>query len=126
MKTKSFALMCGIVGLAGGIFLLIAPVILLGSVATDLSNSVLSNNVTTTSTSLAVTLPTIVKIAILVLGIISLPYYKGDQRVGVAAGINMIVGGAVALVPGLGWAGGIVAIVGGSLFLTKLKNFKNQ
>ncbi|GAF40388.1 prophage Lp1 protein 6 [Agrilactobacillus composti DSM 18527 = JCM 14202] len=41
-----------------------------------------------------------------------------------AAHVLLIVGGAVALIPFLGWAGGILAIIGGALYLTSLKNFK--
>jgi len=66
----------------------------------------------------------ILKIAILVLGIVAIVYYKGESRVGSAPSVLLIVGGAVGLIPALGWVGGILAIIGGSLFLGSLKKFK--
>ena len=105
MKSKALALYSGIVGLVGGIYLLIAPFLLLAAVA-------------------GVLLPTILKIAILVLGIVAIVYYKGESRVGSAPSVLLIVGGAVGLIPALGWVGGILAIIGGSLFLGSLKKFK--
>ena len=41
-----------------------------------------------------------------------------------APSVLLIVGGAVGLIPALGWVGGILAIIGGSLFLGSLKNSK--
>jgi len=38
----------------------------------------------------------------------------------------MIVSGGVSLIPFLGWVGGILAIIGGSLFLATLKKFKSE
>ncbi|CIW04957.1 integral membrane protein [Streptococcus pneumoniae] len=38
----------------------------------------------------------------------------------------MIVSGEVSLIPFLGWVGGILAIIGGSLFLATLKKFKSE
>ncbi len=35
----------------------------------------------------------------------------------------MIVGGSIAIIPFLGWIGGILAIIGGSLFLSSIKKF---
>ena len=51
-------------------------------------------------------------------------YTKGESRVGSAPSVLLIVGGAVGLIPALGWVGGILAIIGGSLFLGSLKKFK--
>ena len=68
----------------------------------------------------------LVKIAILVLGIVGLITYKGTGLVKTAAHVLLIVGGAVALIPLLGIAGGIVSIVGGALYLASLKNFKTD
>lgn len=65
------------------------------------------------------------KIANLVLGIIAIVYYKGDERVGVAPSELLIVGGSVAIIPFLGWIGGIIVLIGGSLFLGYLKNETN-
>ncbi|MFB4033715.1 hypothetical protein ACE1R5_09670, partial [Streptococcus pneumoniae] len=66
----------------------------------------------------------LVKIGILILGILSLIYYKDDNRISIAPSVLLIVGSALALVPLLGWIGGIVIIVGASLFLGSLKKFK--
>lgn len=116
MKTKSFALVNGIVGLVGGILLLLGPFLIVGTVATLRSDAM----------SGSVLLLNLIKIAILVLGIVAIVYYKGDERVGVAPSVLMIVGGAIALVPLLGWIGGIIAIIGGSLYLASLKKFSVQ
>lgn len=51
---------------------------------------------------------------------------KGDKRVGAAPSVLMIVSGEVSLIPFLGWVGGILAIIGGSLFLATLKKFKSE
>ena len=65
-----------------------------------------------------------VKIAILVLGIVGSVYYKDDDRIGSAPNVLLIVGGALAIIPFLGWVGGILAIIGGSLYLASLKKFQ--
>ena len=41
----------------------------------------------------------------LILGIIAIVYYKGDNRVGAAPSVLMIVSGGVSLIPFLGWVG---------------------
>lgn len=121
MKSKSLALANGVVGLIGGIVLIFGPLLLLGGAVSDVASGSSS-----TSNSFGVTgFLTIVKIAILALGIIAIIFYKGTALVKTAAHVLLIIGGAVALIPFFGWAGGIVAIVGGSLYLASLKNFKN-
>lgn len=111
MKTKSLALANGIVGLVGGIILLFGGWFVLGSVTNSdaLNQTVLFLN--------------LLKIAILGLGIYGAVYYKGAEQVSAAPNVLMIVGGAVALIPFLGWVGGILAIIGGSLYLASLKKF---
>ena len=69
---------------------------------------------------------TLVKIATLILGILSLIYYKDDKRISMAPSILLIVGSVVGLIPFLGWIGGIVIVTGGTLFLTSLKQFQVQ
>lgn len=119
MKKKTLALANGIVGLIGGILLLFGPFLLVGGAIMDAEAS-------SPSTILGVSgFLTIVKIAILVLGIIAIVFYKGTNLVKTAAHVLLIVGGAVALIPFLGWAGGIVTIIGGSFYLASLKNFKS-
>ncbi|WP_436705940.1 hypothetical protein [Lactiplantibacillus plantarum] len=117
MKTKNLALTNGIVGLVGGIILLFGGWFVAGGALSDAATG------SATSTSGTVALLNILKIAILALGIIVLIYYKGDSRVNTAPGVLLIVGGAIALIPFLGWIGGIIAIIGGSLYLASLKNF---
>ena len=132
MKSKALALYSGIVGLVGGIYLLIAPFLLLAAVVSTAATATATQSPElTASTTVAgvagvagVLLPTILKIAILVLGIVAIVYYKGESRVGSAPSVLLIVGGAVGLIPALGWVGGILAIIGGSLFLGSLKKFK--
>lgn len=113
MKTKTLALANGILGLVGGIFLLFGIWFILVVAATGSADA----------TGLMTTVIYIVKIALLVLGIVGIVYYKGDERVGVAPSVLLIVGGAVSLIPFLGWIGGILAIIGGSLYLGTLKKF---
>lgn len=128
MKSKNLALINGIVGLVGGIFLLIAVFLFVGGVASDTVNTLqgLSQNrsgITTSSTSFITTLSFVVKLMILVLGIIGAVYYKGDARIGSAPHVLLIVGGAVSIIPFLGWAGAIVSIIGGAIYLSSLKKF---
>lgn len=132
MKSKALALYSGIVGLVGGLYLLIAPFLLLAAVVSTAATATATQSPElTASTTVAgvagvagVLLPTVLKIAILILGIVAIVYYKGESRVGSAPSVLLIVGGAVGLIPALGWVGGILAIIGGSLFLGSLKKFK--
>ena len=75
MKTKTLALFSGIVGLVGGILLLVGPFFILGTAAATASSD---------ATAGSILLLNALKIANLVLGIIAIVYYKGDERVGVA------------------------------------------
>lgn len=123
MKTKTLVLVNGILGLAGGIFTMFSGWFLLGSVARDLSRTLMTNTVTVSSTSGLMSIVFLVKVATLILGIVGLNYYKGDTRISSAPHILLIVGGAVGIVPFLGFPGSVVAIVGGSLYLAALKKF---
>lgn len=114
MKTKSLALANGIVGLVGGIILLFGGWFVLGGAAAG--NDALSSMVMFLN---------ILKLVILGLGIYGAVYYKGAEQVSAAPNVLMIVGGAIALIPFLGWVGGILAIIGGSLYLASLKKFSN-
>ena len=104
MKSTALALTNGIVGLAGGILLVLWP--LLVACGTNFN--------------------IVLRLALIVLAIIAIIYYKETKLVKIAAHVLLIVGGAVAFIPFLGWVGGIIAIVGGSLYLASLKNFKNE
>ena len=114
MKTKTLALFSGIVGLVGGILLLVGPFFILGTAAATASSD---------ATAGSILLLNALKIANLVLGIIAIVYYKGDER---APSVLLIVGGSVAIIPFLGWIGGIIVLIGGSLFLGSLKKFKTN
>lgn len=111
MKSKTLALTNGIFGLVGGIALIFAPLFILGGVTNDMING----DTGATSTIGATLIFTLVKIAILVLGIVAIVYYKGTGPVKTAPHVLLIVGGAVALILFMGIAGGIVAIIGGAL-----------
>ncbi|MDD6920377.1 MAG: hypothetical protein PUI85_04120 [Eubacteriales bacterium] len=125
MKGKNLVLINGIVGLVGGIFLVLAVFMFAGSIANDISRSISSNSLTTSATDMVSIAVLIVKLVVIGFGVYGYVMFKGDNRINLAPHILLIVGGAVALIPYLGWAGGIVAIVGGAIYLSKLKNFDN-
>ena len=114
LKTKNLVLINGIIGLIGGIILLFGIVFIIGTATA------------TGSGDFSILLLNLIKIAILALGIAGAVYYRGDVRVGAAPAVLMIVGGVVSLIPLLGWIGGILAIIGGSLYLAALKKFNSQ
>lgn len=113
MKTKTLAVTNGVVGLIGGIFLLFAIWFILG----------VASSGSEIATGLMTLFVYLVKLALLVLGIVGAVYYKGDTPVGTAPSVLLIVGGAISLIPFLGWIGGILGIIGGSLHLASLKKF---
>ena len=121
MKTKTLAQVAGIIGTIAGTLLAILPVIILMIVP-------IFENEDFTGVILAIIFIvfTLVKIATLILGILSLIYYKDDKRISMAPSILLIVGSVVGLIPFLGWIGGIVIVIGGALFLTSLKQFQVQ
>ena len=123
MNEKKLVTWNGAVGLVGGIFLLVAPLFLFGSVVSDLSSSGLNNSVNIGATSTLSLLILIVKIAILVLGIIGAVKLKHSDKIASAPSVLLIVGGGVSLIPFLGFIGGVVSIVGGSIYLANLKKF---
>ena len=122
MKSKNLALTNGIVGLIGGIILLFGPFVLLTTAVSDVA----AENSFATGTTGAALFLNLIKIAILVLGIVAAVMYKDKNLVKTAPNVLLIVGGAVAFIPFLGWTGGIVSIVGGALYLASLKNFKKK
>ncbi|AXQ77844.1 hypothetical protein DDV21_001540 [Streptococcus chenjunshii] len=113
MKTKTLALVNGIVGLIGGIVLLLGIWFIFGAAATGSDSALGTVSV----------LFLLLKLAILALGIVGAVYYKDDVRVSSAPNVLLIVGGAVGLIPFFGWIGGILAIIGGSMYLSALKKF---
>lgn len=125
MKTKALARVNAIFGLISGIVLLLAPLVMfmiaVGAAAATEDSDATVGILTIFSIILA-----LVKIAVLVLGIVSIVYYKDDERVTPAPSILFIVGGSVGLIPFLGWVGGILTIIGGSLYFGLLKKFEIQ
>ena len=122
MKTNTLARVNAIFGLISGIVLLLGPVIMF-IVAIGAAAATEDADVTVgTLTGLSIIL-SLVKIAVLVLGIVAIVYYKDDERVTNAPSVLLIVGGAVGLIPFLGWVGGILTIIGGSLYFGTLKKF---
>lgn len=125
MKTKALARVNAIFGLISGIVLLLAPVVMfmiaVGAAAATEDSDATVGILTIFSIILA-----LVKIAVLVLGIVSIVYYKDDKRVTPAPSVLFIVGGSVGLIPFLGWVGGILTIIGGSLYFGLLKKFEIQ
>ena len=119
MKKKTLAQLDGIIGLVTGTILAILPIIIImiASIFDD-------EEVVGVILGTIFIIFSLVKIGILILGILSLIYYKDDNKISIAPSVLLIVGSALALVPFLGWIGGIVIIVGASLFLGSLKKFK--
>ena len=119
MKKKTLAQLDGIIGLVTGTILTILPIIIImiASIFDD-------EEVVGVILGIIFIIFSLVKIGILILGILSLIYYKDDNRISIAPSVLLIVGSALALVPLLGRIGGIVIIVGASLFLGSLKKFK--
>ena len=119
MKKKTLAQLDGIIGLVAGTILAILPIIII-MIASIFDNE----EVVGVILGIIFIIFSLVKIGILILGILSLIYYKDDNKISIAPSVLLIVGSALALVPFLGWIGGIVIIVGASLFLGSLKKFK--
>ena len=115
MKKKTLAQLDGIIGLVAGTILAILPIIII-MIASIFDNE----EVVGVILGIVFIIFSLVKIGILILGILSLIYYKDDNRISIAPSVLLIVGSALALVPFLGWIGGIVIIVGASLFLGSL------
>lgn len=120
MKSKNLALTNGIVGLAGGIILLFGIWFMVAAAAAE------SGSESYTAFTIVTIALYLIKIAILALGIIGAVYYKGMDEVKTSSNVLLIVGGAISLIPALGWVGGILAIIGGSIYLANLKNFNIQ
>lgn len=118
MKTKTLAQVDGFIGIIAGAILAFLPIfmVFLAAISKDEDAAGLILGIIFIVFSL-------VKIATLILGILSLVYYKDDNRISLAPSILFIVGSVVALIPFLGWIGGIVLIIGGALYLASLKQF---
>ena len=119
MKTKTLAQVDGFIGIIAGAILAFLPIfmVFLAAISEDEDAAGLILGIIFVVFSL-------VKIATLILGILSLVYYKDDNRISLAPSILFIVGSVVALIPFFGWIGGIVLVIGGALYLASLKQFK--
>ena len=119
MKTKTLAQVDGFIGIIAGAILAFLPffIIFLAAVSED-------EDFAGVVLGIIFIVFSLVKIATLILGILSLVYYKDDNRISLAPSILFIVGSVVALIPFFGWIGGIVLVIGGGLYLASLKQFK--
>ncbi len=119
MKTKTLAQVDGFIGIIAGAVLAFLPIfiIFLAAISED-------EDVAGLVLGIIFIVFSLVKIATLILGILTLVYYKDDKRISLAPSILFIVGSVVALIPFFGWIGGIVLVIGGALYLASLKQFK--
>ena len=119
MKTKTLAQVDGFIGIIAGAVLAFLPffIIFLAAISED-------EDVAGLVLGIVFIVFSLVKIATLILGILTLVYYKDDKRISLAPSILFIVGSVVALIPFFGWIGGIVLVIGGALYLASLKQFK--
>ena len=119
MKTKTLAQVDGFIGIIAGAILAFLPIfiIFLAAISED-------EDVAGLVLGIIFIVFSLVKIAILILGILTLVYYKDDKRISLAPSILFIVGSVVALIPFFGWIGGIVLVIGGALYLASLKQFR--
>ena len=119
MKTKTLAQVDGFIGIIAGAILAFLPffIIFLAAISED-------EDVAGLILGIIFIVFSLVKIATLILGILTLVYYKDDKRISLAPSILFIVGSVVALIPFFGWIGGIVLVIGGALYLASLKQFK--
>ena len=119
MKTKTLAQVDGIIGIIAGALLAFLPIfiIFLAAISED-------DDVAGLLLGIIFIVFSLVKIATLILGILTLVYYKDDKRISLAPSILFIVGSVVALIPFFGWIGGIVLVIGGALYLASLKQFR--
>ena len=119
MKTKTLAQVDGFIGIIAGAILAFLPIfmVFLAAISED-------EDVAGLILGIIFIVFSLVKIATLILGILSLVYYKDDNRISRAPSILFIVGSVVALIPFLGWIGGIVLVIGGALYLASLKQFR--
>ena len=119
MKTKTLAQVDGFIGIIAGAILAFLPffIIFLAAISED-------EDFAGVVLGIIFVVFSLLKIATLILGILSLVYYKDDKRISLAPSILFIVGSVVALIPFFGWIGGIVLVIGGALYLASLKQFK--
>ena len=119
MKTKTLAQVDGFIGIIAGAILAFLPMFMLILITISRDEDVVGCIL-----GLTFVVFSLVKIATLILGVLSLVYYKDDERISLAPSILFIVGSVVALIPFLGWIGGVILVIGGALYLASLKQFR--
>ena len=119
MKTKTLAQVDGFIGIIAGAILAFLPIFMLILITISRDEDVVGFVL-----GLTFVVFSLVKIATLILGVLSLVYYKDDERISLAPSILFIVGSVVALIPFLGWIGGVILVIGGALYLASLKQFR--
>ena len=119
MKTKTLAQVDGFIGIIAGAILAFLPIFMLILITISRDEDVVGFIL-----GLTFVVFSLVKIATLILGVLSLVYYKDDERISLAPSILFIVGSVVALIPFLGWIGGVILVIGGALYLASLKQFR--
>ena len=135
IKNEKLAQIDGIIGLITGMLLISFPfiLVLIGKLANDndaysailgIIFIVFSEEVAIIILGTIFIIFSLIKIIILILGIITLIYYKNDNRISFLPSLLLIIGSSIALIPLLGWFGGIIIIIASILFLGSLKKFK--
>ncbi|RSI92744.1 hypothetical protein [Streptococcus mitis] len=135
MKNEKLAQIDGIIGLITGMLLISFPfiLVLIGKLANDndaysvilgIIFIVFSEEVAIIILGTIFIIFSLFKIIILILGIITLIYYKNDNRISFLPSLLLIIGSSIALIPLLGWFGGIIIIIASILFLESLQKFK--
>ena len=117
MDGKKLVQIDAIFGLVAGIVLLFGGWIIGAAAIGDLANG----GGSTLFTSI---LFGILKLLVLALGIVTALAFKDSNLVSNAPSVLFIVGGAVSMIPFLGWIGGIVIIVGAGLYFPNIKHFR--
>ena len=135
IKNEKLAQIDGIIGLITGMLLISFPLILvlIGKLVNDndaysvilgIIFIVFSEEVAIIILGTIFIIFSLIKIIILILGIITLIYYKNDNRIFFLPSLLLIIGSSIALIPLLGWFGGIIIIIASILFLESLQKFK--
>ena len=116
IKNEKLAQIDGIIGLITGMLLISFPfiLVLIGKLANDndaysailgIIFIVFSEEVAIIILGTIFIIFSLIKIIILILGIITLIYYKNDNRISFLPSLLLIIGSSIALIPLLGWFG---------------------
>lgn len=116
MKSKTLVQVDSVIGIAGGVVLILGFWIIAVAGATAGGSKELMSVLTQIVNWL--------KVVVLVLGVVTIVAYHGSKIVSMIPSVFFILGGAIALLPFLGWAGGILTVIGGGLYIANLKRFE--